>query len=257
MTSWWCKNVSGEIIFSDEKLIMIAYLKNCACKSITTMRICRFISSDKLALRNVKNEMSFRLRIFIMISCWNENFIIRYMRMWKHIQLMCSALRMKFIHTYQTSRSSKDADNARTAEQAKRALHLLIKACWTLPRKTREAASTFAFAKLAKKWAVSTHHLHPTSAARTTRRTIPPSPDNSGNMRSLRGRTSSTAPPLRSTKLVTFASCHRVRPSAVRTWRFEDTRAAASESLLSNTPAMGHAARWWPNTSQENSLFRH
>ena len=33
-------------------------------------------------------------------------------------------------------RSSTEAENARTAEQARRALHLLMKACWTLPCST-------------------------------------------------------------------------------------------------------------------------
>ena len=72
--------------------------------------------------------------------------------------------------------SSKDAENARTAEQARKAPHLLMKTCWTLPCNTYGESIAFASARLAKKLAVSTLHLPPTSAAKTTKRALLPSP---------------------------------------------------------------------------------
>ena len=73
----------------------------------------------------------------------------------------------------------RTAVQQRSSERADRRTSKGAQACWTLPCSTKGEARALAFAKLTKKLAVSMLHLPPTSAANTTRRALPPSPDNS------------------------------------------------------------------------------
>ena len=79
-------------------------------------------------------------------------------------------------------RSNKDAVNARAAEHARNALHLRIKAALTLSCRMKGQAWALAPAKADRNLAVSSLHRPPTSAAETTNRARPTSPDNAGEI---------------------------------------------------------------------------
>ena len=83
-------------------------------------------------------------------------------------------------------RSNKDSEKARAAEHANTALQRRMYAAWTLPCNTRGDSRALALAKADKKVAVSSFQRPPTSAARTTKRARPSSPDSSGWVRSFR-----------------------------------------------------------------------
>ena len=128
-------------------------------------------------------------------------------------------------------RSNRETAKDRAAEQARVALHLRNHAASTLPWRRCGADCALALARADKNCAVSALQRPPTSAANTTRRARPPSPDSSGYVASflLLALCSATpswlaalleADPSRErgeTNVVSIASCaprHELKPSA-------------------------------------------
>ena len=91
--------------------------------------------------------------------------------------------------------SGRDRAKALPALHAKMELHLLNHAAFTRFCSRSGTDSAFAFARLRRKWAVSSDHRPPVSAPNTTRRARPPSPTNSGYVVSFLRRASSRATP--------------------------------------------------------------
>ena len=77
-------------------------------------------------------------------------------------------------------RSNRETAKDRAVEQARVALHLRNHAASTLPWRRCGADCALALARADKNCAVSTLQRPPTSAASTTKRARPPSPDSSG-----------------------------------------------------------------------------
>ena len=146
-------------------------------------------------------------------------------------------------------------DRALPALHAKMELHLRNHAAFTRFCSRTGTDSAFAFARLRRKWAVSSDHRPPVSAAKTTRRARPPSPTNSGNVVSFLRRASSRATPARlaapllglpsrrrgDTNVVSIANwapCHKVNPSAI-TSILRPSRALKAPTSRSRTKALG------------------
>ena len=91
--------------------------------------------------------------------------------------------------------SNNDTVQARAAVLAKIALQRRAHAASARPWRTNGTSSARAFANAVRNCAISTLHLPPTSAAKTTKRTLPPSPENSGKVASFLQRASSRAAP--------------------------------------------------------------
>ena len=134
-------------------------------------------------------------------------------------------------------------------------LHLLNHAAFTRFCSRSGTDSAFAFARLRRKWAVSSDHRPPVSAAKTTRRARPPSPTNSGYVVSFLRRASSRATPARlaapllglpsrrkgDTNVVSIANwapCHKVNPSAI-TSILRPSRPLKAPTSRSRTKALG------------------
>ena len=133
-------------------------------------------------------------------------------------------------------RSSKDSVNARAAEQARTALHLRTKAAFALFCKKNGQDWALASATAAENFAVSPLHRQPTSAARTTRRARPPSPDNSGQVRSLRRRASTkTAPSWSAARALADPSRRKGETSVNRQLRTVPQRQSVSDHLQTAT----------------------